>query len=93
MTQTVGGYILVDCTGIDENETGEQTVPGIFSKISAAFNSGKEMRAINLVDDSKPIAPVSMVCVKDSETQFTVGFTAVGATITSADKVKVVSSI
>lgn len=40
-----GGYIMVDCTGIDLNTSTKQTVTGIFNRVEIAFKSGKPVYA------------------------------------------------
>lgn len=42
-----GGYIMVDCTGLDLNTDTKQTITGIFDQIDTAFKSGKPVYAIN----------------------------------------------
>ena len=42
-----GGYIMVDCTGIDLNTDTKQTITGIFDQVDKAFKSGKPVYAIN----------------------------------------------
>ena len=42
-----GGYIMVDCTGLDLNTDTKQTITGIFDQIDNAFKSGKPVYAIN----------------------------------------------
>ena len=41
-----GGYIMVDCTGIDLNTSTKQTVTGIFNRVETAIKSGKPVYAI-----------------------------------------------
>lgn len=42
-----GGYIMVDCTGIDLNTATKQTVTGIFNRVETAFKTGKPVYAVN----------------------------------------------
>ena len=41
-----GGYIMVDCTGIDLNTATKQTITGIFDQVETAFKSGKPAYAV-----------------------------------------------
>ena len=41
-----GGYIMVDCTGIDLNTATKQTITGIFKQVETAFKSGKPVYAV-----------------------------------------------
>ena len=41
-----GGYIMVDCTGLDLNTATKQTISGIFNQVDTAFKSGKPVYAI-----------------------------------------------
>lgn len=44
----MSGYILVDCTGINLLAGEKQTVSGIFSKSTEAYESDKPIWAVNL---------------------------------------------
>ena len=41
-----GGYIMVDCTGLDLNTDSKQTITGIFNKVDTAFKSGKPISSM-----------------------------------------------
>lgn len=44
-----GGYILVDCTGIDLTESAAQSIPGIWDKAVTAIAANKPIIAENCV--------------------------------------------
>lgn len=60
MTNRVGGYIMVDCTGIDLT-TGDTpiTVPGIWDIATAAMKSKKPIVAEGLTYGDAPVTPVN----------------------------------
>lgn len=73
-----GGYILVDCTGIDLTAESAQTVTGIWKKAVTAIASGKPIIAQGCVyGTGKPVSPVTCFGWYISSTEIVV----VGATL------------
>lgn len=66
---TNGGYILVDCTGIDLNTATKQTITGIFNQVETAFNSGKPVYAcgatFNISGTGNFTSPVNVMVNSD----------------------------
>ena len=55
-----GGYVLVDCKGLDLLSESTQTITGLYAKVKAAMATGKMIIAENMVWGSgKPISPVA----------------------------------
>ena len=42
-----GGYIMVDCSGVNMLADSTQTIAGLYDKVKAAYESGKPILAIN----------------------------------------------
>lgn len=62
----MNGYILVDCTGINLLAGEKQTVTGIFSKSTEAYESDKPIWAINLQYGSGvKMTPVPVMAIKE----------------------------
>lgn len=62
----VGGYILVDCEGLDllKGST-PQTITGIRKKVEDAMATGKEIRACNCIwGEGVAVTPISVLCVE-----------------------------
>lgn len=55
-----GGYIIVDCTGLDLTSAVSQSIPGIWEKAKTAISSGKPIVAHNCVYGSGvAVSPVT----------------------------------
>lgn len=73
-----GGYILVDCTGIDLTAESAQTVTGIWKKAVTAIASGKPIIAQNCVyGEGVLVSPVTCFGWYISSTEIVI----VGATL------------
>lgn len=55
------GYIMVDCGGLDLNDSTEQTIDGIYERSVEALATGKLVLATNCVMSSAPCSPVAIV--------------------------------
>ena len=61
-----GGYIMVDCGGLDLNDSTEQTIDGIYKRSKSAIACGKPCIAVNCVMSGAPCTPVSVVAWEES---------------------------
>ena len=62
----MNGYILVDCTGINLLAGEKQTVTGVFSKSTEAYESDKPIWAINLqYGEGVKMTPVPVMAIKE----------------------------
>ena len=56
-----GGYVLVDCTGLDLLSETTQTISGLYNKVKAAMATGKMIIAENMIwGDDGYISPISV---------------------------------
>ena len=55
------GYVMVDCGGIDLNDSTEQTIDGIYDRAVEALASGKLVLATNCVMSEMPCSPIAVV--------------------------------
>ena len=55
------GYIMVDCGGLDLNDSTEQEIKGLYNRAKAAIATGKPCYATNCVMSNIPCTPVSVV--------------------------------
>lgn len=60
------GYIFVDCTGLNLNDSTEQEISGIYARSLAAIRSGKPVYAVNCNMSGAPCTPVSVVAWEES---------------------------
>ena len=60
------GYVFVDCTGLDVNDSTEQEISGLYARSLAAIKSGKPAYAVNCNMSGAPCTPVSVVAWEES---------------------------
>ena len=64
-----GGYVLVDCTGIDLLAQSKKTVNGIYAKCAEAYASGKPIIAANCEYGSGvPMTPIPVMAIVEDGT-------------------------
>lgn len=57
-----GGYVLVDCKGLDLLSESTQTIAGLYDRVKSAMATGKMIIAENLIWNdgvARPVSPVS----------------------------------
>lgn len=65
----LGGYFMVDCTGLDLLTQTEQTIDGIFSQVDNSYKSGKPVFAYNCKwGDDITMSPVPVMVNPDPDT-------------------------
>lgn len=57
----IGGYILVDCGGLELTSQTKQTIDGIYERVKIAYDTGKPVYATNVLFDEKPMTPVAVM--------------------------------
>lgn len=67
------GYIMVDCGGLDLNDSTEQTIDGIYDRAKAAIKTGKACLVTNCVMSGAPCTPVSVVAWEEGDTIIATG--------------------
>lgn len=55
------GYIMVDCGGLDLNDSTEQEITGLYDRAKEALATGKPCYATNCFMSNMPCSPVSVV--------------------------------
>lgn len=59
-----GGYVLVDCKGLDLTSESTQTITGLYAKVKAAMATGKMIIAENMIwGDDGTISPVHVFAI------------------------------
>lgn len=56
-----GGYIMVDCTGLNLNKSTSQTVTGLYARAEEALATGKPVYVVNTNMSGAPCSPVSVI--------------------------------
>ena len=62
-----GGYILMDCGGLELNDSSTQSISGFYARAEAALKSGKPVYACNCTMNDGPTTPVSVVGWQEDE--------------------------
>ena len=88
-----GGYIMVDCGGLNLLESDPQTITGIFAKCRNAIESGKPIIATNCVYGSGvPLTPISVFAIEQGG-EFCLSASIIQVWVSSSDSVRVVGLI
>ena len=67
------GYVFVDCTGLNLNDSTEQEISGLYARSLAAIKSGKPAYAVNCNMSGAPCTPISVVAWEESGTIIATG--------------------
>ena len=85
-----GGYMMIDCTGIDLLKSSKQTISGIYKQCDVAFKSGKAVFAHNLIWGSgKGCSPIQVMLIPLADNKYTATASTLQLEITSDNGVKV----
>lgn len=57
----IGGYALLDGTGIDLTKSTKQTITGIYAKAATAYKSGKAVQLVNTVNTAGVVSPIPVM--------------------------------
>lgn len=63
----MGGYILVDCAGLELNDSTEQEISGLYARAQAALKTGKPCYAVNCLMNDSYCSPVSVAAWQEDE--------------------------
>ena len=59
-----GGYVLVNCGGLDLLSESSQTISGLYNRVKSALATGKMMIAENVIwGTGKPISPIPVFAI------------------------------
>lgn len=82
-----GGYVMIDCTGLDLGDPG--TVPGLYKQTKAAIATGKPIQLYNVVNGEQGFSPVPAFGGVESASSVFLSFTPVTIHISSGDAVTI----
>lgn len=91
-----GGYVMVDCKGLDLTSREEQTISGLYNAMITAIKSGKPLVAYNCVwgsNNDSPMTPIPFFAQNWNSTMVVGTASVLNITCTSADKVNVTSLV
>ncbi len=80
-----GGYVMVDCTGVDLGNLG--TVPGLYNQVKNAVKTGKPIALNGIVNATQAFTPITAYGGEESSTSVFLSFFPVTLHISSSDVV------
>lgn len=86
-----GGYIMIDCSGLDLNKgSTEQTIKGLYKKVADAMKKNKPLYCVNAVwGDYGRMTPISCFANMSSGTNIIVTSSTLQVTITKEDVITI----
>lgn len=79
------GYIMVEANGLDVSDTEVQTIPGFYSRLTKALDTGKAIMLTGLMNGDAEVSPVYVAATLGAGATITLsGFAAV---VTDDDEV------
>ena len=91
-----GGYVMIDCKGLDLTSNEEQTINGLYDDMVSAIKSGRPLVAYNCVwglNNNSPMTPIPFFAQNWSDSTVMATASSLNITCTSADKVTVTSLV
>lgn len=85
-----GGYIMVDCLGLDINDLG--TVAGLFDKLVTAFNTRKNVILEHIENDGYMLSPTATVITPQENGNYHFSVDNIVLNITSGNVVTAVNA-
>ena len=82
-----GGYIMVDCVGLDLGDPG--TVTGLYNKVKTAVNAGKPVVLHNLKNGTQKFSPIVAYGGEESSTSVFLSFFPITLHISNLDVVTI----
>ena len=89
----LGGYILVDCTGLNLNSSASQTITGLYARAKKALATKKPAFATNCNMSGMACSPVSVVAWDQGDDGIIVTGHTLRITIASNDAVTVTNLV
>lgn len=89
-----GGYVMIDCTGMDLLAGESQTISGLYNKCVDAYQKNKPVYAVNVTfGDYGQLTPVAVMLVPTAANQISATAATLRIDVTSADVVTVTNYI
>ena len=91
-----GGYVMIDCKGLDLTSNEEQTISGLYNDMVNAIKTGKPLVAYNCVwgsNSDSPMTPIPFFAQNWTDSLVVGTASILNISCTSADKVTVTSLV
>ena len=91
-----GGYIMIDCKGLDLTSNEEQTIRGLYADMVNAIKTGKPLVAYNCVwgsNNDSPMTPIPFFAQNWTDSLVVGTASVLNISCTSADKVTFTSLV
>lgn len=89
----VGGYAMIDCSGLIITKGTNQTIDGIWEQVDAAYKGGKPCWAYNCGYNDGTLTPVPVMILNESATEYVATSSILQIRIQNNDVCRVVSLI
>lgn len=83
--KSIGGYVIVDATGLDVSSTSAKTITGIYNRLLSAISTGKPIMLTGMVKGSAAVSPAYVSATIGTGGVITL--TGFDATVASNDRV------
>ena len=85
-----GGYILIDCTGLDLTKgLTEQTITGLYKKVADCMQKNKPLYCVNAVLGDSKTTPIGCFANKSSTDDIIITSSTLQITVKSSDVVTI----
>ena len=88
-----GGYVMIDCTGIELTTETAQEVPGIYAAVKKAVACNKPIYAVNCKWESDIMTPVAVMITPRSSGDYIATASTLQLDITADDTVTVINML
>lgn len=91
-----GGYVMIDCKGLDLTSNEEQTISGLYNDMVKAIKTGKPLVAYNCVwgsNNDSSMTPIPFFAQNWNSSMVVGTASILNITCTNADKVTVTSLV
>lgn len=89
-----GGYMMIDCTGLDLTDGSTQEIEGIFAQVDTAYKTGKPAYAYGCVfGDYGVMSPIAVMLLPYGSGTYTATASTLQITVTSDDEVTITNLV
>ena len=91
MANLIGGYSMIDCTGLELTSESKLTISGIYNKVKTAYGANKPVYACNCTFGDKLATPLNVLVnpSPDDATKYVCTAATLQLTVDSSDGVTI----
>lgn len=88
-----GGYVMVDCTGIELTSVVKQTITGIYNQVKRAVATNKPIFAVNCTWEQDVMTPIQVMVTPRSSGNYIATASTLQLEIDESDGVTIINMI